>query len=207
MALLSEALIRSDFSAAPITRPGRRPRGWVRGLILALGLGLVTSSVPAQPTAARDYEVKAGFLVKFTQYAAWPSNTFHSSTTPVVIGVRGGEPLFKQLEREAAAVTGSRPVEVRQLNTVDDATGCHVVYIGMSDGQETGWFDALKGKPILTVGESSAAIAHGAVMCFVLQNKNVRFEASLAAAAENRLGLDERMLRVASRVYKRYPGN
>lgn len=189
------------------SRSSNTSGGWTWAFVLTLGLGLVTPSVSAQPTAARDYEVKAGFLVKFTQYTAWPSNTFHSSNTPVVIGVRGGEPLFKQLQREAAAVTGSRPVEARQLNTVGDATGCHVVYIGTSDGQETAWFNALKGKPILTVGESSAAIAHGAVMCFVLQNRNVRFEASLAAAAENGLELDERMLRVASRVHKRNPDN
>jgi hypothetical protein len=176
----------------------------LRCLLLVAAMLLMAPDVPAQPSAARDYEVKAGFLVKFTQYTTWPSNTFNSSNAPVVIGVLGGEALFKQLEQEAKGVVGSRAVEVRQLNTLEEGARCQVVFIGEAESRnEAEWFAALKGKSILTVGESERTIENGAVMRFVIKNKNVRFEANLSTAAENRLELHERMLAVASKVYKR----
>ena len=179
-------------------------RGVFRRLLLAAALLLLPLTAPAQPSAARDYEVKAGFLVKFTQYTTWPSNTFDSSNAPVVIGVLGGEPLFKQLEREARGVAGARPVAVRRVSTVEEATRCQVVFIGEAESRnEAEWFEALKGKPILTVGEADQTIAHGAVLCFVIKDKTIRFEADLAASAENQLELNERMLAVASKVHKR----
>jgi len=190
------------------TRAKGLRRGVLRCLLLAVAALLIPLTLPAQPAEARDYEVKAGFLVKFTQYTTWPSMTFTSSNTPVVIGVLGGEPLFKQLEREAKGVVGSRPVEVRQLSTVAEGARCHVVFIGEAESRnEAEWFGALKGKPILTVGESDQTIEHGAVMRFVIKNKNVRFEANLSGAAENQLELNERMLAVAFKVYKRPHAN
>jgi hypothetical protein len=183
-------------------------RGVLRVLWVAVAVFLLPLTMAAQPSEARDYEVKAGFLVKFTQYTTWPSNTFNSSTAPIVIGVLGEEPFFKQMEQEAKGVVGFRPVVVRHLNTVEEGTHCHVVFISEAESRnEVEWFDALKGKSILTVGESDRTIERGAVMRFVIKNKNVRFEANLSAAAENQLELNERMLAVASKVYKRPRGN
>jgi hypothetical protein len=181
-----------------------RGAGVVYALLLAIALTGLSRLALAQPQVARDYEVKAGFLIKFTQYTAWPSNTFASSNAPVVIGVLDGEPLFRQLEQEARGVASSRPVEVRQVSTVEEASHCHVVFITESEGRnESEWFAALKGRPVLTVGESDRTIERGGVMRFVIKNKSVRFEANLASAAENQLILDEGMLRVATKVYKR----
>jgi hypothetical protein len=196
------------------SRQDRTPAAKVRsvrqflGILLAAVLPLLPFAAPAQPSTAREYEVKAGFLVKFTQYTAWPSNTFNTTNAPLVIGVLGGESLFNQLEQEAAGLSVARPVKVRWLHSVDEAARCHVVFISESENRnEAAWFDALKGKPILTVGESDKTIEHGAVMRFVIKNKSVRFEANLASAAENRLELNDGMLRVAVKVYKQSPAN
>ena len=101
----------------------------LRGLILAAAILLITPAVLAQPPEARDYEVKAGFLVKFSQYTTWPSDTFTFSNAPVVIGVLGRESVFKQLEQEGRGVASSRPVEVRRVSTVEEAARCQVVFI------------------------------------------------------------------------------
>jgi hypothetical protein len=192
------------FSSSGTNSAARGRKGVVFLFLLVLALGWVIQPAAAQPSTVRDFEVKAGFLIKFTQYTEWPANTFSGSNAPVIIGVAGGDPLFKQLEMEARNVTGSRPVEVRQIKSPEEAAACHVVFISESENRnESEWFGALKGKAILTVGESEWSIERGAVMRFVIRNKNVRFEASLAAAGESRLALNERMLAVASRVYKR----
>lgn len=184
----------------------------LRWLILAAAILLLAPSAPAQNPAAQEYEVKAGYLVKFTQYTTWPSNTFKSSNDPVVIGVLGGDLWLQKLEQEARNAISSRPVEVRKITTLDEAARCHLAFLSDLDTQheaqprnEAEWVSALKGKPILTVGESDRSIERGAVMRFVIKNKTVRFEANLNAAAENRLELHEKMLAVAAKVYKRPP--
>lgn len=178
-----------------------------RCLFLAGGLVFFPVDGVAQPPVARDYEIKAGYLIRFTQYTVWPPDTFPSSNTPVIIGVLGGDKLFKQLEREARSGSTSRPVEVRRLATVEEGLRCHVVFLGEEESEnEVRWYEALKGKPILTVGESDRAIARGSVMRFVILNNTVRFEANLAAAAKNQLELNERMLAVASKVYRAQEG-
>lgn len=178
------------------------------GLLGTAVLFLVVLATRAQPSTAPEHDVKAGFLVKFTQYVAWPSNTFTASRAPVVIGVLGEDPVLKRIELEAAGVTGSRPVVVCRVGTVEEASRCHLVFISQAEsGNEAEWFGALKGKPILTVGESDRTMEHGAVMRFVIKNKTVRFEANLAASSDNRLELSERMLAVAAKVYRRPPGD
>lgn len=191
----------------PLTFDGLRKwpvaTGWIF-FLLALLPGWVPGSAVAQPATARDYEVKAGFLIKFTQYTDWPSNTFAGTNASVIIGVVGGDPVLQQIDLEARGVTIPHPVQVRRITRIEEATNCHVVFISGSESRtEAVWLEALKGKAILTVGDSDLSIEHGAVMRFVLRNRNVQFEASLAAAEENRLTLNERMLAVAARVYKR----
>lgn len=189
------------------TRPTVLQRRPFRCLIWITVLWLTGTKLPAQPSAAQDYEVKAGFLVKFTQYTTWPRETFANGETPMVIGVADGESLFRRLNLEAKNLTGSRRVEVRRLKTVEEGARCHVVYIGKDEIPNEGkWLEALQGKPILTVGESEKAIEYGAVMRFVIQDSHVRFEANLNAAEKNRLVLNPRMLAVASKVYKSRKG-
>jgi len=182
--------------------------GFIRSLLATAAILLISPSVPAQPSTAKDYEVKAGYLIKFIQYTSWPSNTFASSNAPIVIGVLGGEALFRQLEQETWSLASARPVKTRHINTVEEALLCHIVFISEEESRsESQWFQALKGKPILTVGESAKAIERGAIMNFIIKNRNVRFEAHLGAAADNQIHLNERMLAVAARVYKKTSSN
>ena len=172
-------------------------------LFLAAAVFLFAPALPGQPSSARDYELKAAFLVKFTQYTTWPSSTFTASNTPVVIGVLDADPLFDELQKQAKDFVSARPIEIRHVNSLDEAASCHVLFLGEAmSRKEADWFTALRGKPILTVGESDRTIEHGAIMRFVIKNRSVRFEANLAASAANQLELSERMLTVAAKVYK-----
>lgn len=179
---------------------GRLLRWWP-GLLLA-GLCL-PAVVAAQPATAREFDVKAALLIKFTQYVAWPEGHFPSATTPVVIGVCDGDQMVEQLRQGALGLMGARPVEVRRVATLAEAARCHVLYLSEAHGREEAeWFPALRGRPILTVGESALSLEQGAVLRFLLLGKNVRFEASLAAARENGLSLREGLLRAAVKVHR-----
>jgi hypothetical protein len=182
----------------------RRQR--LQGLILALGFGLAALTAPAQPAKVTETEFKAGLLVKFTQYTTWPASVFASSNAPIMIGLLGTDTLGKDIDREAKGITGARRVEVRRIATPDEAGQCHAVFISKAENEknEEEWLQALKDKPILTVGESGQSIEHGAVIRLLPRGKSGRlFEVSRAAMERSGLKLSADMLRFADVVPNR----
>ena len=106
------------------------------------------------------------------------------------------------LELEARPITGPRPIEIRTITTVEEAAQCHAVFFSRADSRlEENWLLALRGKTVLTVGESDRAIEHGAVIRFVMEGKKIRFEACLPAMERAGLKISSDMLRYARTVH------
>lgn len=157
----------------------------------------------AQPTAASEYEIKAGFLMAFTRYAFWPTNAVASTNSPIILGVLGKDPFGEILDITARKERGPHPLQVRRVSTVEEAEKCHVVFIGQSEsGNEAGWLEALRDKAILTIGESGRTIERGGVLEFVIVDKRVRYEASWPAMERAGLRLGAPMLASARKVYR-----
>ncbi|MGC3958856.1 MAG: YfiR family protein [Verrucomicrobiota bacterium] len=167
-----------------------------RTRILLLWLGIfMAGTLQAQPPDAPEYNLKAGYLIRFVKYISWPTNTFASSNAPIVIGVMGANPFGDVLEKTAKAEQGGRPLVVRRMDNIADAMQCHVVFISQAEeGKEARWLAALKDKPILTVGESAQTLERGGILQFVTDGKRLRFEASLPASQFAGLKLDADLL-------------
>jgi hypothetical protein len=58
----------------------------------------------------------------------------------------------------------------------------------------------LHNAPILTVGESPGFLGEGGMICFVLEDNNVRFGINLDAAASAKLKIGSRLLILAQTV-------
>ena len=54
------------------------------GPLLVLSLGWAA--------AAREYELKAAYLITFAQFVIWPDEAFAGSNAPVAIGILGEDP-------------------------------------------------------------------------------------------------------------------
>jgi hypothetical protein len=107
------------------------------------------------------------------------------------------------LDRTAAANRGGRRLVIRRLQLPADAAGCQIVFIPKSESRnEAGWLAALKGKPILTVGESGQTLARGGVLAFVVAHDRVGFEANLKAMEESHVKLSSDLLAHARRVFR-----
>ncbi len=160
-----------------------------------------TIAAASQPSMAQESRVKAAYLVKFTQYTSWPASTFESDTSPIVIGIIGPSPIAADLKQEARPITRPRPIEIRTIATPEEATHCHAVFFSRTDSyQEESWLVALKGKPVLTVGESDQTIKRGAIIHFVAEGKKVLFEVSRPAMERSNLKISTEMLRYAKTV-------
>jgi hypothetical protein len=192
-------------------RPFARLLGCVRLALALLAVGLfpLQAEVESVPPAAPEYSVKAAFLTLFAQHTTWPANAFENDSSPIIIGVWGKDPFGDTLKKTARQQIARRPFIVREIATEAEAAQCHVIFISKDESShETRWLNALKDKPILTVGETEESLARGAVVEFVLpsqKEKHLRFETSLPAMTNAGLKIDSQMLGSARRVYQSRP--
>jgi hypothetical protein len=200
------ARLRQGWSGMPIPNtvvPGsprpvtaRRP---VAALCVAWLL-LVGVGHPVAQLAAGEYDLKAAFLLNFGRFVEWPSSAFASGTSPFVIGIAGEDPLGARIDEVVAGRTiGGRTVQVLRLNDLDEATRCHIVFVSkaLPPGRVAQLLGRLKGRSVLTVGESSGFPHRGGVINFTLEDGTVRFEVSQSNAERSQLKVSSKLLGLA----------
>lgn len=158
---------------------------------------------PAAAQTAGERDVKAAFLYNFTRFVEWPGNA-----------APGAEPFRLCVVADAAmrrtiaqTVTGEavngRPILVTEPQRPQDAQRCQILFVGRSEWRRASRFlDAVRNRPVLTVGESTGFRDRGGVIEFVLEENRVRFDVNLESAQRSRLKLSSNLLRVARDVQK-----
>jgi hypothetical protein len=172
-------------------------------LILLLGAALQLS---AQAPAFDEYQVKAAFLYNFAKFVEWPPGTFASSTDPIGICIIGQNPFGAALENMVLGKkVGDRAFAVRQLQGAEQAKGCQILFIGAGEWKRVRTLlDALKGSPVLTVGETDDFTSFGGVIAFQLEGPRVRIQIALESAERAKLRISSKLLSLAE-IAKRQP--
>jgi hypothetical protein len=156
----------------------------------------------AEPQAARENEVKATFLLKFTNFVDWPTSSFSDPAAPFRICVVGDAGLSRAVDRviQGEKVRG-HPVRRAALLVQDDPARCQILYVGRQETDRAGaLIAAVHDAPVLTVGDTTRFVRKGGAIGFVLENKRVRFDVNLRAAERSGLIVSSRLLRVARHV-------
>lgn len=163
-------------------------------------------SAPAQPTGspelrvrdAGEYEIKATYLRNFVIFGNWPATAMDETNAPIVIGVFNPEPFGPSFNALQGKTVRRRPIKIRVCQTIDDAQGCHVVFVNPKEDRQTGAIlTALRDKPIVTVGETPQFLKEGGIIRFVNSDGRVRLEINLAAARQARLSFSSQLLEIA----------
>lgn len=165
----------------------RASRDVLRILLLALALSVVAA---AAELASREYQVKAAFLLNFTQYVDWPEDAFSSPDQPLRLGVLGDDPFGATLDRTVAGEQAhGRRIEVVRGREVADVARCHLVFLARAAPEVIDRALAgLKG-PVLTVGDDETVVHRGGAMAFFLERGRVRFAIDPAVVKTARLQL------------------
>jgi hypothetical protein len=166
----------------------------------ALALALLWGS-PAVRAAGEatvsEYQVKAAFLKNFVKFVEWPSQTPGSLTLCIL-----GEDPFKDALKGTADVGAGRSLTSRRIGGVGDAAGCQAVFVTAEQRKAIPEIvAALKGKPVLTIGDGEAMAAAGLMLSFLVEEQKVRFEANLAPARSAGLTISSRLLGLAKTVH------
>lgn len=173
------------------------------GLASLIVAGIVSVATFAYAESPSADGVKAVYLYRFASYVEWPTQT--STSSPFVIGVVDANELADRLERLLPEMQSlGRTWVVRRVTRVEQLKGLHILYVSpRSFGLTRALRTAAINRPILIVTDVRDGLDGGAVINFIENDRDVRFEISLIAADRCGLKIDAALLSVAARVERR----
>ncbi len=193
-------------------------------LILVLFGTPIPAGAESDSAPGREYQIKAAFLYNFIKFVDWPKEKMADSNEPIIIGIIGSKNFIKAFEPIIHKKIKNRNISIkyfkgyeklkksqesqedeRQWNQkMESLKTCHVLMfcicysVRIKDTSQI--IKALKGSPVLTVGETAGFLEPGGIINFLMEDKKVRFEINVTAAKKNKLRISSKLLRLAKRV-------
>jgi hypothetical protein len=165
---------------------------------------LVSGPVRAQP--AREYDVKAAFLLNFARFIEWPDTAFPDARSPINVCVFGASPfgdaLGKVFQGESV---GNRPLAVRRVDNAGEGLTCHLIFVPAAAEARAGALLSEPDSRAVTVGESLRFLEIGGAVNLVLESGRVRFNVNLRPVEQRGVRISARLLQLASHVERATP--
>ena len=170
-------------------------------LLLPLFIGVI--NLHAKSPVISEDQIKAVYLFNLTGFVSWPDSAFVSSDAPLRIGVSGVHRVDSFINYIRMAVegetSGQRAIIIEHLPRSADPSGFHMVFITDSPDEEIEeLLNAVKGQPILTVGESDGFCNRGGMINLLRRGKRIGLEVNIAATELSRLRVSSKLLRIAT---------
>jgi hypothetical protein len=184
-------------NTAASSRPGRvfRSLAWNVAISLQLANG-IAAFCQGTPSV---FDVKAAYLLNFGKFMhranAVPAPA-REAFDVCVVGEDGIEAALKDLV--GGQSIDNRPVRIVRVKDGVQARSCQIAYVSDSEAARTDKdLEELRGADVLTVGNSSAFLAQGGMIQFLLLSNHVRFAVNLEAVKKTHVVLSSELLRVA----------
>ena len=175
----------------PATRRSGRVGCTVLGALLLTWAPLAWAA-----SAAGEYQVKAAFLYNFAKFVNWPGADGGQSA--FVLCILGDDPFGAGINAIAGKQVGGRTLQVRRLGSADGAAACQVLFIASSEsGGLSRVLGAIRGRPVLTVGDTPGFAERGVVINLYVEQSKVRFEINVDAAKRAGLNISSQLLKLA----------
>ena len=164
-----------------------------------LALAAALGNLPAETPVADEYQVKAAFLFNFPKFVEWPTEAFKGPGDPITICVFGQNPFGTALEDVVRNKTvANRAFVVRDVVNAQQASKCQIVFVAASERKRyRPLLEELRGRSILTVGETDDFTVNGGIINFKLKDARVRIEIDAGAAELAKLHISSKLLSLA----------
>lgn len=151
--------------------------------------------------AIGDDELQATLIARFLQYIEWPGEKAISKQSKIDICVLGDSNIIRTNKFKEASTEKLMLNVVGEQNINAIATHCHVLFISNSEeGAITDIMSILKGKPVLTIGDTDGFSEKGVMIGFVVVDKRVKFIINKRAADAAGLRIGAQLLEIALKV-------
>ena len=181
-----------------VHRYSRGLLSWSASLIVVWVL-FSTSTLSAQQSRPREYEVKATYLYNFARFVEWPVRAAAAKGDSFAICVLGQDPFGPALDATLAGETiDGKRVLLKRISRPQDAVICRILFISLSeDGQLKDVLAALDKTGVLTVSDIPNFSQRGGMIQFVLDGNRIRFAVNLTTAQDAGLTVSSELLKVA----------
>jgi hypothetical protein len=181
------------------TEPANRSLKHHFGRCFVISAVLLSSGPRLSAETSPEYQVKAVFLFNFAQFVDWPPKAFPEPQTPLVIGVLGEDPFGTYLDETVRGENvNNRPLVVQRYRRIGDIKTCHVLFINRSETDRLEQILAsLKGRNILTVGDTDDFAQRGGMIQLVTEKNKIRMRINLEVVKAANLTISSKLLRVA----------
>lgn len=179
----------------------RRLRG-LAAVLFAATMAVAPSALAADTpiTPASEADLKVAFLLNFARFVKWPGPNA-TNDEPFVVGVFDLEPFRSPLAQLEHKTVRDRAFRVRHCRGTNDVEGCHILLVNAADPEtRKSILAAVKGRPVLTVGEGPNFLAEGGMIQFILRNDRLRLHVARSVAVRAGLEVSARLLEVAEKV-------
>jgi YfiR/HmsC-like len=182
------------LKAAARANPGLVRWVWI---VIVLFAGKWTLS--AQTATSAEYQIKAVFLFNFARFVDWPAKAFPEVDALLVIGVLGDDPFGSYLDETVRGEkVNGHPLAVQRYRRVNEIKACHVLFVSRSEADRLDQIvGSLRGRSILTVGDTDDFTAHGGMIRLATEKNKVRMHINLDAVKAANLAVSSKLLRVA----------
>jgi hypothetical protein len=178
-------------------------RSWAMlRLVAALSLLLTPLRIPAQNSTAPEYLAKANYLANFPSFVDWPPEVLPSVKTPFLICVFGEFSFGTSLaEMTRGTTVHDRRLEIRWIHKPQELSSCQILFVSRSEQKRYNQaLDVVRGRMVLTVGETPEFLAAGGILSFSSQQGAIQFDVNLEAANKARLKISSRLLALARHI-------
>jgi hypothetical protein len=166
--------------------------------ILTLILAATIAFAHGQASVTED-QVKAAYMFNFAKFVEWPGEVFSASAASMNFCAWGHNAVVDEVDSlvQGKAING-HPIKVRQLGRPEEVKQCHLVFVATANPrQQQQLLQAVKGLPVLLVGNDAGFARSGGIIGFVMENTKVSFEVNLSAAQEAHLKISSKLLAIA----------
>ncbi len=163
-------------------------------------LTIITLFTFSIPTSSNGNEVsledktKAVFIYNFLKYIQWPDD---DTAQPFHIAIIGDAEILTPLQEiEKKKTVHNRKIKVTTISAVEEIPACHMLFVSRSEKDNLKKIrEAVRGKNILTIGDTEGFAKKGIAINFVIVDEKIRFRI-------NSTVLDDLKLRVSSQLLK-----
>jgi hypothetical protein len=182
-----------------------RQTGGLLRVGIALFLSMPTVPVRAQESSGAEYRAKAQVLANLPSFVEWTAESFPSEKAPFLICVFGDYPFGISLAELTHGISvQKRRVAVRAVHRETELHSCQILFVGKSEHKRyKEVLEAVRGRAVLTVGETAEFLKAGGIVGLFMQESQVRFDVNLDAANRAHLKISSRMLALARGVSNR----
>lgn len=169
-------------------------------LTLILALAAVALAFPTRVAAQSADDVTMGYIYNFARFIEWPASAFANASAPFTIGFVGRTALADALAKNVVGrKVNDRDIAIKHLEGAAGAEACQIVFIGEA-AQTAAVISALKGKPVLLVGDGDEFLNAGGMIAFKKDGTRLVFDLNAPAVKAIQLVPDPKLEKAAHAV-------